>query len=411
MTNKRVCILTPDLIPVWSGIATYVIGLLKNAPEDIEFHVVTTKRQLPNVQTEKEIASLMKQVGKNVRIYLASSSTKTLWDHARFQAACLRLVPEIHRKVGFDFLHVNFPLMSELLLTITKRVRIPILSTIHTTIEGQHLGVKAGAEGSSEMEQTDLANLYLVWPLRLAEHICLSAYSRIIATSHFIKDELNYFHPHTKAMTIPVIHNGVDTGFFYKRKNFGSGPIADLASKNRPVVLFTGRFVASKGINTLFDAIPLILKKFPEALFAFAGGGSSMRYLSKIGKKIRQQNCYVLGYLPWDDMPRLYSAASVYVMPTLYESFPLRLLESMACENAVVATDVSGIPEVVRSGENGFLVPPKDSVALAEIVGNLLEKPKEAREIGKKARNTIAEGFSAETMARKTFNVYAELLN
>jgi len=403
--------LAPDLIPIWSGIATYGIGLLKNMPKNVELHVITTKRELPGVDTEKEMRSLLKELGQNVKIYPVCNATKTLWDHARFQATCLRVLPELHKQLQFDLLHVNFPLMSEVLITITKRLRIPMLATIHTTIEGQHQGVEAGEKEISKLGQTDFANMFLGRPLRLVEYICLSNYSKLIATSNFIKKELEIYFPFIASRDIPVIHNGVDSELFHHTNDFGNGAIAKIHATNRPIILFTGRFVASKGIYTLVEAIPKILKDHPEALFVFAGGGDYKSYFKKLERKIREANCCFLGYMPWQDMPKLYSVASVYVMPTLYESFPLRLLESMACENAVVATNISGIAEVVQHGENGFLMPPKDSTSLTDAINALLEDPQLSRKIGKKARDTILKGFSAKIMTRKTLDVYNEFFN
>ena len=403
---EQVCILAPDLVPVWSGIATYTIGLLKNMPNDIELHVLTTKRELPGVDPENEMRLLLKETGKNVKIYPVCRSTKTLWDHAKFQATCLRVIPELHRQSNFDLLHVNFPLMSELLITVTKRLRIPVVSTIHTTIEGQHRGVKIGQTEISKLEQTDFANLFLNLPLRLAEYVCLSHYSKLIATSNFIMNELKTCFPFIAEEDISVVHNGVDTTFFHSTNDYGNGKIAKLKATNRPIVLFTGRFVASKGIHNLVQAIPRVVKDHPDVLFVFTGGGDYLHYFKTLKQKTRRENCCFLGYLPRQDMPKVYSLASVYVMPTLYESFPLRLLESMACENAVVATRVCGIPEVIRSGENGFLIPPRDSHSLAETVGNLLGDAHLLRKIGARARNTILTGFSAKIMAEKTLDIY-----
>jgi glycosyltransferase involved in cell wall biosynthesis len=261
----------------------------------------------------------------------------------------------------------------------------------------------------SRLEQTDYANLFLNWPLKLAEYVCLSYYSKIIATSNFIMNELKTCFPFIASKDISVIHNGVDTTFFRTVNDFGNGRIAKLRAINRPIVLFTGRFVASKGIYTLVKAIPRVVKDYSDVMFVFTGGGDYSHYFNSLKQEILKNNCSFLGYLPRLDMPKVYSLASIYVMPTLYESFPLRLLESMACENAVIASRVCGIPEVIQSGENGFLIPPKDSQSLAETIRTLLEDPHLLWKIGTKARNTILDGFSARIMAEKTFDIYNKL--
>lgn len=409
MTTNHVCMLAPDLVPVWSGIATYVIGLLENAPQDIDLHVITTRRSIPGVDGTRELNAFLNKLKGNIKIYPICNSTQTLFDHARFQVACLKAVPELHRKLGFDILHVNFPLMSEVLLTLTRRVRIPIVSTIHTTIEGQHKGVSGAGEQLSTMGQTDLANMFLGLPLKVAELICLKNYSKLIATSYFVEKELTSFFPLMARFDRTVIHNGINVDFFRPTDELASGKLADLQSIDRPIILYTGRFVASKGIYTLIRAIPMVLERHPTALFVFTGGGDYSPYFNMLGSKVQAENCLFLGYLPREEMPKLYSIATVYAMPTLYESFPLRLLESMACERAVVASEICGIPEVIESGKNGFLVPAQDSLSMAKAINVLLDRKDLLKQIGKKARKTILERFSAEVMTRRTMEVYQSI--
>lgn len=209
---------------------------------------------------------------------------------------------------------------------------------------------------------------------------------------------------------MPVIHYGIDTRFFSPQKP--KNPVLqELFSLERPIVLFTGRFVLSKGMHTLIEAIPDVVSEFPDVLFVFVGGGDYAPYVEKLKSKGVPEKYYrFLGYMQYFEMPQVYSLASIYVMPTLYESFPLRMLESMSCQRAVIATNVCGIPEIIRSGYNGILVPPQNSKALKEKLIMLLEDEKLRQKIGENARKTILNGFSVEIMTSKTLKVYEETL-
>ena len=86
--------------------------------------------------------------------------------------------------------------------------------------------------------------------------------------------------------------------------------------------------------------------------------------------------------VPHEDLVQLYSHATAFVCPSVYEPFGLINLEAMACERPVVASAVGGIPEVVVDGETGFLVPPGDAEALASAMGRVLKDPAMAARMG-----------------------------
>jgi glycosyltransferase involved in cell wall biosynthesis len=121
------------------------------------------------------------------------------------------------------------------------------------------------------------------------------------------------------------------------------------------------------------------------------------------------------GVVEWwgncDDMPNVLAAAHVVVLPTFYgEGIPKILLEASACARPVVTTSIPGCKEVVRDGENGFLIPQKDPQALANALTVLLKNPDLRRRMGSRGREIVAREFSAGEMARQTLAVYEELL-
>ncbi len=109
------------------------------------------------------------------------------------------------------------------------------------------------------------------------------------------------------------------------------------------------------------------------------------------------------------DMPQVYAAMDVYVLSSHDEGMSNALLEALAMEKPVVATDVGGTGEVIESGKTGLLVPPKDWQALARALGSVLQQRESWKELGKAGRKTVVERFSAHSMVRAMERVYVEL--
>jgi len=106
----------------------------------------------------------------------------------------------------------------------------------------------------------------------------------------------------------------------------------------------------------------------------------------------------------------LYTHARVFACPSVYEPFGIINLEAMACETAVVASAVGGIKEVVVPNTTGLLVPPADPKALAEALNTVLRNRKMAREMGIAGRRRVEEHFSWSSIAKKTLQMYEQLL-
>jgi starch synthase len=119
---------------------------------------------------------------------------------------------------------------------------------------------------------------------------------------------------------------------------------------------------------------------------------------------------WINAMVPVEDVVQLYSHASLFVCPSVYEPFGLINLEAMACGTPVVATRVGGIPEVVLDGETGQLVPPRDPAALADAVRRLLADPGRAAEFGAAGRRRVEARFSWDRIAERTLEVYREAI-
>jgi glycosyltransferase involved in cell wall biosynthesis len=163
-----------------------------------------------------------------------------------------------------------------------------------------------------------------------------------------------------------------------------------------------------KGMDVLIDAMYLLKKKCPQVCCLIVGAGQERQ---KLLEQIRQRQLEETVMLPGfrEDIPELLGIMDVFVLPSLEEGMPQSLLQALAMERAVVASSVGGVPEVIQHGQTGLLVPPRDSVALAEQVEWLLRESAQGRAMGQAGRQVIVRRYSVESMLTKTEELYASL--
>jgi alpha-maltose-1-phosphate synthase len=225
---------------------------------------------------------------------------------------------------------------------------------------------------------------------------------------------------------VHVIHNGIDPGE-YRRSETDEALDRHGIDRSKPFVLFVGRITRQKGIIHLVNAIPRI---DPELQVVLCAGAPDT---PEIGKEMAEGVAKVAADRPgviWiremlsrPEVIQLYSRAAVFCCPSVYEPFGIINLEAMACETAVVASAVGGIPEVVVPGETGLLVDPglkpgtfdpadpaAFSAALAEAINTLARDPALQARFGANGRRRVEAHFSWDAIARTTLDLYRSLL-
>jgi starch synthase len=248
----------------------------------------------------------------------------------------------------------------------------------------------------------------------------------IIAVSQGTKaDVLRLFNvPEEK---VRIIFNGIDLDEYKKvesteaLKKYGVDPA-------KPFVLFVGRIARQKGIVHLARAIRYMDPGFQVVLCA--GAPDTPEIAEEMKKAVNEVRSTREGVIWIEEMVNkstvyeLYSHAAVFCCPSIYEPFGIINLEAMACETAVVASAVGGIPEVVVDGETGYLVPidqmdespfePRnpDQFArdLAVKINELMADPAKREQFGKAGRRRAESVFSWNAIAKQTADLYAELI-
>jgi glycosyltransferase involved in cell wall biosynthesis len=210
-----------------------------------------------------------------------------------------------------------------------------------------------------------------------------------------------------------IIPNSVDMNDYLLTKNDAlDAKLIPEELKDRRIILYVGRLLAMKGVDTLISAIPEILRRLGDGkfLFVFAGPGDCNRYLSKIKEMKIESSCLFTGPLPKENVIRLMRNAEFVVVPSFIENASYTILESLACGVPVVASDVGGIPEVITDGYNGLLVEKGSPKAIANAIVKLLEDTPLKNLMGKNAQDTIQKKFSWSVNIKKYCEVYYDAL-
>jgi starch synthase len=252
-----------------------------------------------------------------------------------------------------------------------------------------------------------------------AERQAYETAEAIVAVSYGMRADVLDAYPFVDPARVHVIHNGIDTELYSPAEpgdvlgRYGIDP-------TRPSVVFVGRITRQKGLRHLLRAaerfdpeIQLVLcAGAPDTPEIAAETTAAVEHLATS----RTGVVWIHDMLPRDQLTRLLTAATVFVCPSVYEPLGIVNLEAMACETAVVASAVGGIPEVVADGLTGTLVPyhavttEEFEIGLADAVNALCADPARAAAMGKAGRERAVHEFSWETIAHRTVELYQSLL-
>ena len=206
-----------------------------------------------------------------------------------------------------------------------------------------------------------------------------------------------------------VIPDGIDIELFTVKMDLAKTKSELGIRPDSLIVGLVAKLWDGKGHHTLIKAMPKIIEEVPQVKFIFAGDGYLRRDLENLVASLCLKDYTIFtGFRK--DIPELTAIFDVAVLPSFFEGLGRSLLEAMVLGKPIVATDVGGIPEVVRHNKNGFLVSPGDSGALAEAIIKLLRDKELSRKMGEEGRRQINERFSAKKMVDDIEGVYQEML-
>jgi 1,4-alpha-glucan branching enzyme len=399
MIPPKVCFISPEYWPLTGGTGSYVYylsnELLRNG---YKIHVVTGANQNQDVRVNPQLDVSFLKIPKTpiVKSFMLAGAS-----HRKLQS--------VRETAAVDVTHPQLPLTPN--LAVPPNYGRTLVCTVHSTWKGEAEAIRS--EPYSRLNANEKFLVSFNRFLRFFEEGMLHRARRIIAVSHFTKRELTGYY-NIPAEKIKVIHNGVDTRKFQPatdkrraKQELGFNP-DDVA------IVSVGRLYARKGLFTLIESMPAVVKLFPSAKFIVSGKGQSgeMHKLIAHAQRIGVKDSIVFtGYTPDKELPKLYQAADVFAFSTFYEHHPFAVLEALATGLPVVTTWVGGIPETIQSGKNGFLVEPFNAGQFADKILYLLEHPVQAEEMGVLARKTVLEQLDWRVVVKDAMKVYDEALS
>jgi starch synthase len=252
------------------------------------------------------------------------------------------------------------------------------------------------------------------------EQTSIEAADAVIAVSGGMRDDVLNCYPHVKPERVHVIHNGIDPEIYRPQRS--EETLSRLGVDSRtPYAFFNGRITRQKGLQFLLAAA---LKMDPSHQLVIVASNPDTPEIAAevagLAERVRYERgnlTWIGRYIPLQELIHLHSDAAVFVCPSIYEPFGLVNLEAMACETAVVASRVGGIPEIVVDGETGYLVDydPDDTeaftAALAARVDELMNDAGLAARMGKAGRARVLKHFGWPAIASRTAELYDSLLS
>ena len=388
----KVCLLTPEFLPTWGGIGTYAYNLAMGLRDRAEVHVVTTARG-------GVAANARSLDGIQVHVIHPDGASKAGLGLS-FQLAAFRHLPRLDRIHSFDVVHANHAYMSDLLARL-RRLSGARAVTVHTTLGTQVEGtLRAGGRAPRDAREKTIARWRPVF--RKVEGRYLRNTAAMIFVSQWVRN-----HAVSRYRLAPrvsaIIPNGISMEPFAR---LPPGHDADRNRDDGQTLLFAGRLLALKGIETLLRAMTR-LDRTIRLLLAGPGDPAAWRGMADaIG--LDRERCRFLGSVPYGAMPALYHRADAVVLPSFSESCPMVALEAMASGTPLIAAAAGGVREIVTDGESGWLFPPGDVDGLVDRVETVLSDAGRAREVAARARGWVEENATVERMADRTLRLFEE---
>ncbi len=302
---------------------------------------------------------------------------------------------ELNPSVKFDVVHDNQTLGYGLLMM--KGLGVPVVATIHHPIPIDMKADLAQARGfASKFKRI------IFYSFAFMQGVVSKRMDRVITVSKSSADDvIRIFHvPESK---VRIVHNGIDTDVFRRVDHVEEEP-------NR-VIVVANTEDRKKGIIYLLKAIQLLKEDTDVKLTIVDRIGEHTKYAPMLVREMGLEDRVTFtGRLTTEELVNRYSTAEVAVTASLYEGFGLPCAEAMSCGTPVIASKAGALPEVVGNGSAGMLVPPEDPVALAAAIKQLLADKSLRQKLGHAGRKRIEEAFSWDDAAKKTVEVYKEVV-
>lgn len=247
------------------------------------------------------------------------------------------------------------------------------------------------------------SDIYLHWKFKKIIHkFVFNNADKVIALTEDMKKKIQ----ESYKKDVFVISSGINLEHF---ENL-SKEIARSKLKinlNEKVIIFVGSLQIVKGLKYLIEAFKIVKYKIPELKLILVGEGDERKELERLVKKNQlEKQITFMGNVLNNNIPEYMTASDIFVLPSLSEGFPLVILEAMASGLPIIATNVRGISEIIKEGENGFLVEPKNPEQIAEKILYLLPDEKLRERISLHNREKV-KSYSWDFVVGDLLKIYS----
>ena len=364
LRNQRTLCITNDFGPRAGGIETFVIGLIERAPRNSV--LVYTSNQGDTSEYDRKWR-------EDFGVEVIRDKSKILLPSFRVG----RKAREILRKN--EITHVFFGAAAPLAL-LSQGLR------------------RAGATKIIALTHGHEVWWAKVWPFTLLIRRIGSGVDVLTYLGSFTKNEISRSLSKRAQKAMVRIAPGIDTNHFSPASD-SSELKRELDLEGKRVIVSVGRLVHRKGQDKLVEALPRILKSYPDAHILFVGVGPHLEYIHKRAIQLGVLGSIsFVGRVQYQELPRFISVGEIFAMPSRsrlagleVEGLGIVYLEASSCGLPVVGGISGGAPDALLEGETGFAVDGRDPQAVADAIIRLLDDPKLAKKMGERGRQWIID--------------------
>jgi teichuronic acid biosynthesis glycosyltransferase TuaC len=330
--------------------------------------------------------------------YLCLPGNPGLSSAGRFLHAALKSrVRQLHGQHPFSLIHAHAALpCGQAAMLLARDLGIPFAVTVH------------GLDAYSTRQVPG-------WFGRRCAEACADVYAaaaRVICISEQVARRVR--EGVGDAASISVVYNGVDSSFFRPSFSPASGPTSNPTSDSASesvVILSVGSLIPIKGHELLLRSVAAIAPSHPQIQCRIIGDGPERARLQQLARELRiEDRVHFQGRRPRSAMAEAMRECALFALPSWYEGLGCVYLEAMSAERPTIACHGQGIEEVIRHGENGWLIEPKDLNSLTAALQALLSNPPLREKLGRKGRQTILQGYTLAHQASRLLSIYQECL-
>jgi len=361
----RIALVTEYYYPHLGGVCEHVHFFAREARRR-GHHVDVITSHIPGAEDQPHVIRL----GRSQPVYANGSQARIT-----IGIGLRRQMRNVLRYGRYDIVHVHSPLTPVLPLLAIEEADCPVVGTFHTYFDRSICYTVARRFLQKKLE-------------KLSAAIAVSKSTTVALNRYFDADWR-------------IIPNGIDTDVF--RPNVPPPP---RVVRDRPTILFLGRFDPRNGLSALIDAFRRIKGRGRQARLLVVGDGPLREHYYK---QANGDPDIVFAGAVLEGRPSYYAYSSVYACPTTKASFGITLLEAMACETPIVCSDILGFRDVVEHERQALMVPSGDRVALADSLVRVLDDPVLAMRLGAAGRRHSLE-YSWARVTSQVLEVYTSVL-